>query len=116
MNDRHDSMGGSTLRVFSKLKTRAKPGCGGWTAEDGARGPSLRAGGGRAPCRRFRPLGEAMEGRALLSQFSVTAALAAPAVVASAGSHQSPAPAPSGGVLPMDTVVVNGQVELQPGE
>jgi hypothetical protein len=56
-----------------------------------------------------------MEGRALQSHVFVTAPIAAPAMVATLGAHQNPAPAPSRGMQPMDTVVVNGQVELQPG-
>ena len=70
----------------------------------------------RARSRRFQPLTESMEGRTVLSHVSVTAAIMAPAAIGNAGSHQSPAPGLSGGMHAMDTVVVNGQVELQPGE
>ena len=61
------------------------------------RGSSGRMVRPRANPRRFRPVAEAMEGRAMLSQVALGAAISA---------------APGA----MDTVVVNGQVEVQPDD
>jgi hypothetical protein len=52
--------------------------------------------------RRFRPVAEPMEARALLSHVALTATVIDPAMTASPGRG------------PTDVIVVNGQTELQP--
>ena len=80
MNSPRESMGAATLRILSRMISR----------------PTA------ARSRRFRPLAEPMEGRALLSNVALTHAMVDPATSGSPGRG------------PTDVIVVNGQVELQP--
>jgi len=66
--------------------------------------------------RRFRPLAEPMEARAVLSQVAFTQTIVAPVAMANVDPHRIPdKPAPSGFAV-IDSVEVNGQVEIQPGD
>ncbi len=80
MNSPCESMGAATFRILSRMINRP---------------PAARP-------RRFRPVAEPMEGRALLSHVALTQAVIDPATTASPGRG------------PTDVIVVNGQVELQP--
>jgi hypothetical protein len=112
MNSPRGSMGGAAVRILSRMinrPTAAKP-------------------------RRFRPLAEPMEARAVLSHVALHQAITHPIAIgrspsaivdgrqdsphaasAHAGLHLEPGPAAPSGLRPMDTVEVNGQVEVQPG-
>ena len=94
MNSLRNSVGAAAVRILSRMIDR----------------PS------QPKSRRFRPLAEPMEGRALLSHLGLARAIVAPVAIADAGPHRHHGPAVRSGARAMDTVEVNGQVEVQPGE
>jgi hypothetical protein len=57
-----------------------------------------------------------MEARAVLSHVVFTQAIVAPSLITSVGLHQNPGPTAPSGLAALQSVVVNGQVELQPGD
>jgi hypothetical protein len=112
MNSPSKSVGAAAVRVLSRMMDRP-----------------------RAARRRFRPLAEPMEARALLSHIAPTRASIDPTAIgrgpsaivvgrqhfllaasAHAGPHLDRGPAAASGLRPMETVEVNGQVEVQPGD
>ena len=93
MNSPRESMGAATVRILSRLMDRPRA----------------------ARPRRFRPLAEPMEARAVLSQVALTQTIVAPVAMTYVGPHRIPdMAAPSG--FAVDSVEVNGQVEIQPGD
>jgi hypothetical protein len=104
MNSPRESVGAAAVRILSRMMNRPRA----------------------ARLRRFRPVAEPMEARAVLSHVAFTPAMTGPIVIgrgpssdataADAGPGLAPATvSPSGpGIGAM--VVVNGQVEMQPGE
>jgi hypothetical protein len=87
-------MGAAAVRVLSRLVDRPRT----------------------ARPRRFRPLTEPMEARAVLSSVGFTHAIAAPMAMAQVGLHANPGTTPLPRSVTMDTINVNGQVEVQPGD
>lgn len=77
-----------------------------WALALGGRLFSLGKSRRRAASRPFRPLAESIEVRTMPSPAAFGAVLTPPAIL-----HRQPAPADPDA---MDTVVVNGQVEVQP--
>ena len=94
MNSPRESAGAAAIRILSRMMHRPRS----------------------ARPRRFRPLAESMEGRALLSHLGFTRAIVAPTAIAEIGHHRHHGPAARSGATAMDTVEVNGQVEVQPGD
>jgi hypothetical protein len=101
MNSPRESIGAATVRVLSRMFYRQ---------------PSARP-------RRFRPLAEPMEARAVLSHVGFTRAIIDPIALGHGSSaivhrrlHLAHATAALSSVRPMDAVEVNGQVEIQPGD
>ena len=113
MNSPRESVGAAAVRILSRIMDRPRA----------------------ARPRRFRPLAEPMEARAVLSPVAVTRAIIEPIALgrgpsAIVGLRRPSSGAPSAGIrhhlnhgavapsrpVTMDTVEVNGQVELQPGQ
>ena len=94
MNSPRESMGAATVRILSRLMDRPRA----------------------ARPRRFRPLAEPMEARAVLSSVAFTHAIAAPMAMSQVGLHANPGTTALPRSVTMDTVNVNGQVEVQPGD
>ena len=93
MNSPRESLAAAAVRILSRMMDRPKA----------------------SKPRRFRPLAEPMEARAVLSHVALTQAIVAPVAMAYVGPHRIPdTPAPSG--FAVDSVEVNGQVEIQPGD
>jgi hypothetical protein len=92
MNSPRESMGAAAVRILSRMIDR----------------PSL------AKPRRFRPLAEPMEARAVLSHVALTPAMIDPSAVGHGPSAIVDGRPSSPGIGAM--VVVNGQVETQPGD
>jgi hypothetical protein len=91
MNSPSESVGAAAVRILSRLMDRPRA----------------------ARPRRFRPLAEPMEARAVLSHVALAPAIAAghgPSAIVDGRQPSPPA------VRPMDAVEVNGQVEVQPGD
>jgi hypothetical protein len=112
MNTPSESVGATAVRILSRMMDRPRA----------------------ARPRRFRPLAEPMEARTVLSHVALHQAITHQIVIGRSpsaiidGRHQSPhaalahaglhlehGPAAPSGLRPMDTVEVNGQVEVQPG-
>jgi hypothetical protein len=113
MNSPSESMGAAAVRILSRMMHRP---------------PAARP-------RRFRPLAEPMEARAMLSHVGLPQAVIQPIAIgrgpsatvdgrqpspaagsADAGPDLDRGPAAPSGIGAMDTVDVNGQVEVQPGD
>jgi hypothetical protein len=113
MNSLHESAGAAAVRILSWMTKRSRA----------------------AKPRRFRPVAEPMEVRAVLSHVALTQAVIEPiatghgpsavvagtqpasdATSANAGTDLGLATAAPSGPGTGDMVVVNGQVEIQPGE
>lgn len=111
MNTLRESVGAVAARILSRMTDQPRA----------------------AKRRRFRPLAEAMEARAVLSHVAVSTAIIGPIAVGRGSSAivEGPRPAPDAtsataspaldtgsaarsGPGSMDTVVGNGQVEIQP--
>jgi hypothetical protein len=112
MNSPSESVGVAAVRILSRMMERRRA----------------------ARSRRYRPLAEPMEARAVLSHVILHQAITHPIAVghspsaivdgrqdsfhaasAHARLHLEHGPAAPSGLRPMDTVEVNGQVEVQPG-
>ncbi len=92
MNSPRESMGAAAARILSRMIDRP---------------PAARP-------RRFRPLAEPLEARAVLSPAPLTRAIVNPITLGCSPAAIGAA-VPSG-PRPLDVVEVNGQVELQPGD
>ena len=93
MNSPRESMGAAIVRIVSRLNDRPRA----------------------ARPRQFRPRAESMEGRAVLSSVAFTNAIVAPIAMAHVGAQANLGTKGLVGLVPMDTIDVNGQVEVQPG-
>jgi hypothetical protein len=92
MNSPRESMGAAAVRILSRTINRRRA----------------------ARPRRFRPLAEPMEARAVLSHIALTPAMIDPSAVGRGPSAIVDGRPSSPGIG--DMVVVNGQVEIQPGD
>ena len=93
MNSPRESMGAAIARIVSRLTDRPRA----------------------ARPRRFHPHAESMEGRAVLSSVAFSRAIVAPIAMAQVGAHANLGAKGLVGLMPLDTIDVNGQVEVQPG-
>ena len=95
MNSPHESMGVAAIGILSRMRDRPRA----------------------ARPRRFRPLAEPMEPRVVLSHVTLTRANLDPITIGRGPSAivDGQRPCTPSGPGTMDTVEVNGQVELQPG-